>query len=554
MHPHAWYFGVIVTGGLTMIMHAKLRIVLAALAALVAVWMLGNLLIDVQLPRHSGHRGEVPAPASSAGTLREIFESLAVEGGADSRVELLHNNPEAWAARWRLLAEAREHLDVSYFILKQDIFGISFLGHLLHKAREGIQIRILLDAIGTKLSRQISGNDYLDTLVGTGNVVVKMYRPLFFRYVDAFLTLNPAAVMASDHDKILIADGHLALIGGRNIATEYFADPRDDPASFHDTDVLLGGSQIGAVLETAFDAGFESGEAHDVRREAVDIKDAGIDLLLAYEAMDAWLRGRPVPEKTAAAIRKKGFSWLDDLKKLPRLRGALRKKPAQPKAAEVCLLDSHPRLLSSDDPISRSLVRLVRSAHDEIFIQSPYLVLSRNIVSYFEEAAARGVRITVLTNSPVSSDNALSQAFFLEQWPEVMARVPTMRLFVAGDKHNLHGKLGAIDGQLALIGTYNIDPLGMAVTGELVAAIWSEPFARQLLAKPRGLIAAGPPRVYEYRIMRDGQGRPERDSDGNVVVAFGPRDHSSPEQWKAVQRYWKLLRAAEKLPGISKLP
>jgi phosphatidylserine/phosphatidylglycerophosphate/cardiolipin synthase-like enzyme len=282
--------------------------------------------------------------------------------------------------------------------------------------------------------------------------------------------------------------------------------------------------------------------------------DASADLTLAYEVMDAWLRGKPVPEETASAIRKKGFSWLDDLKKLPRLRGALREKPTGSITAEVRLLDSRPRLLRSDDPISRSLVRLARSAHDEIFIQSPYLVLSENVVSVLEEAAARGVRITVLTNSPVSSDNALSQAFFLEQWPEVMARVPTLRLFVAGDTHNLHGKLGTIDGQLALIGTYNMEPISMAFNSELVAAVWSAPFAGQLLAKPQRLIAGGPPRVYEYRIMRDGQGRPERDRNGKVIVAFGPEHHSSPGQWKAVQRYWKLLRLVKKLPGASKLP
>ncbi|MBZ0155087.1 MAG: phosphatidylserine/phosphatidylglycerophosphate/cardiolipin synthase family protein [Alphaproteobacteria bacterium] len=536
-------------------MHTKRLVVIvsASLATLAALWCIGTLLIDVHLPGRGGHRSEAPVPSYSAGTLREVFESLPVEGGVDSRIELLDDNPEAWAARWRLLGEARENLTISYFILKQDIFGVSFLGHLLHKAHQGVRIRILLDAIGTKLSRELSGNDYLDTLVGTGKVAVKMYRPLFFRYIDAFLTMNPAAVIASDHDKILAADGRLALIGGRNIALEYFADPRDYPKSFRDADVLLGGLRIGSVLEAAFDAGFESGDAHDVRREAVDIRDSRADLLLAYEAMDAWLRGSPFSEKTIAEIRKKGFSWIDDLKKLPRLRGALKKKPARPIAAEVRLLDSRPRLLTSDDPISRSLVRLAQSARGEIFIQSPYLVLSRHVVSLFEQAAARGVRITVLTNSPVSSDNALSQAFFLEQWPEVMARVPTLRLFVTGDRHTLHGKLGAIDGHLALIGTYNMDPLSMAVNSELVAAVWSAPFARQLLAKPQRLIAGGPPRIYEYRIARDRYGRPKRDRDGNVAIAFGPEHHSSPEQWKAVQRYWKLLRQAEKLPGFSKL-
>ena len=525
----------------------------AFLALLAAAWVLGNLLFRVQLPSHIEDRKETPLPAPEGTTLRDVFETFPLKGGPDSRIELLEGNPEAWAARWRLVAEARESLDVSYFILHQDVFGLSFLGHLLHKAREGVRIRILLDALGTRMSLDVSGNDYLDTLVGNRNIAVKMYRPLFFRFTDAFLTLKPIALTASDHDKILIVNRRLALTGGRNIGAEYFADPEDDALAFRDLDVLLAGREIGASLTAVFESEFESGEARPVAPDEVDVVDGGEDLLLAFRAMDAWLRGLPVPEETRSAIRGKGFSWLDDLAKLPRLRGALRGKPAESIVAEVRLLDSRPRLLESGDPISVSLLRLVHSANRDIVLQTPYLVLPREIVPVFENAAARGVRITVLTNSPNSTDNPPSQAFFLEQWPELLARVPTLRLFVFGDRHNLHSKVGTIDGRLVLTGTYNIDPFSMAVNGEVVAAVWSEPLARQVRANTQRFIDGGPPVVYEYRIARDAQGRPERDADGKAVVPFGPGDHSDPEQWKAVTRYWKLLRIAKMLPGSSRL-
>jgi predicted metal-binding membrane protein len=93
----------------------------------------------------------------------------------------------------------------------------------------------------------------------------------------------------------------------------------------------------------------------------------------------------------------------------------------------------------------------------------------------------------------------------------------------------------------------------MAVNGEVVAAAWSEPLARQFRTKTERLIAVGPPVVHEYRIARDGQGRPVRDGVGKVIVAFGPRDHSSPKQWKSVSSFWTLLRIAKKLPGTSRL-
>jgi len=90
----------------------------------------------------------------------------------------------------------------------------------------------------------------------------------------------------------------------------------------------------------------------------------------------------------------------------------------------------------------------------------------------------------------------------------------------------------------------------MAVNAELVAVVWWEEFAGRLQAKPRRLIEAGAPEIYEYRIARDESGAPIRNEDGEVVTAFGPRDHSSTEQWEKIQRYWLLLRIAEKLPWL----
>jgi len=518
------------------------RLVLLALAGMTATWLIGHLLLDVQFPDPLVTSADVAPFDGRDRSLREIFDSLPAEGAAESRVALLDDNLLAWAERWRLLANARKRLDISYFILEQDVFGIAFLGHLVHKAGQGLAIRVLLDAIGTNMSRDVQGNDYLDTLVQTPNVAVKLYRPLRYRFQDAFLTLNPAAIVASDHDKILLADGVHGLIGGRNIAAEYFSGLDVDSKAFRDADAVLTGRGAGAVLEVVFESQYDGGEAHAVTREIVDLLDSSSDLLLAYQAMDYWLRGDPIPEAVSARIRERRLPWLDELQARPGLRGVLVSPSPESVQAPVRFLDSRTRLIRTDDPITASLERLVRGAKKSIFIVNPYLVLSERAVSLLEDAARRGVDITVLTNSPLSSDNPLSQAFFLEQWPELMARVSTLRLFAAGDRHNLHGKFAVIDGQLGLLGTYNLDPLSMALNSELVAAVWSARFAERLLETGRRLIAEGPPTIHEYRIARDANGRPRRDEDGRAVVAFGPDDHLDRDDWTAVRSYRRLVR------------
>jgi phosphatidylserine/phosphatidylglycerophosphate/cardiolipin synthase-like enzyme len=525
------------------------RFVLIALVGVIASWLVGHLFLDVQFPDPVATSADAEPSHEREPPTREVFESLPAERTAAALVTLLDDNAMAWVERWRLLANARKRLDISYFILKQDVFGIAFLGHLIHKAGQGVTVRVVLDAIGTKMSRSVKGNDYLDTLVQTPNVTAKLYRPLRYRFQDAFLTLNPAAIVASDHDKILLADGVHGLIGGRNIAAEYFADLSVDPKAFRDADAVLAGRDTGAVLEAVFNSQYDVGEARRVTKETVDILDSSADLLLAYQTMDHWLRGEPFPEAVSARIRDRRLPWIDELQTHPTLRGALARSASESVQAPVRLLDSRTRLIRTDDPITASLARLVRGAKKSIFVVSPYLVLPEQAVKVLEDAARRGVKITILTNSPLSSDNPLSQALFLEQWPELMARVPTLRLFVAGDRHNLHGKFAVIDDQLGLLGTYNLDPLSMALNSELVVAVWSARFAEQLLKTGRQLITASPPTAYEYHIARNNAGRPLRDYDGRPIIAFGPNDHLKPDEWTVVRRYRWLVRGLKAVCG-----
>lgn len=514
------------------------RLLFVSMATLAAAWLLGRALLDVQLPGRQDGDGAFPEPMAPDLPLRAAFEALPSAGAETAPLRLLDDNAAAWTERWRLLDAAAAQLDVSYFILKEDVFGAAFLGHLIQRARAGVRVRLLLDAMGTRMSRNVRGNGYLDTLVATPNVVARRYRPLPFRYLDAFLTLNPGAVFASDHDKILLADGGRGLLGGRNISHEYFAPPDDAATAFHDTDLLVTGAYAGRRLAEAFEAQYLGGEARPLTRDRLDLWDSAEELRLAYAAMDAWLKGEPPSSAVVTAIADRGLPWLKELEALPGLRGALAAPRPPPLHAEVRLLDSRTRLVAADDPITRSLIRLVRSAKRELFIQSPYLVLPEAAVAVLADAAERGVRITVLTNGPASSDNAWSQAFFLEQWPRLLERVPTLALYAARDRHNLHGKFAAIDGRLALVGTYNLDPLSMTMNSELVLAAWSPAVVERLLDKPRARIAAGGPDTVRYRIARDAAGR--------LAAVAGPAPHGDAADGP-VPRYRQLIRLVRRL-------
>lgn len=518
----------------------------------IVVWIAANALFDFRPERPVSPSPTLQLdPYRSGMGLREVFETFPDHGAEQAELRLLQDNNIAWATRWDLLDKARHSIDISYFILRQDIFGVALLGHLLKKAQAGVKVRILLDAFGSRLSWHPQGNDYLDTLVNTGNVEVRMYRPLRNRVLEGLLHLSPVVALASEHDKLLIIDGQRAITGGRNVATEYFAHPDDAEFVFHDVEVEVRDRRAAAAMTTAFEAQYNADDSGQITREIVDIQSQSRDLGWAYQAMQAWLNGTPLSDQLTKDMAEQGLAWADELRDMKHLKGALAEPLPDYLSAEVRVLDSVTRFKEPGDPISDAAARLVKSARKEIFIQSPYVVLAEEAIEVFAQASARGVPVVMLTNSPASTDSMVSQAFFMEQWPQLLARIPTLRLYGSGADQKIHAKIASFDDTLSLVGTYNLSPESMAVNSEVMLAVWSPEFATKLTDNPRARLAAGEPKTYHYRIARNEDGTPKRDEDGEPIVEFGPEHHTEAKKMTKLQLYRKTLKAADMLPGVS---
>jgi cardiolipin synthase C len=493
------------------------------------------------------------APPTPQGDLAAAFAALPGQDVGEVPVRPLLANVDAWTERWRLLAAAEHSIDMNYFILTQDVFGMAVLGHLLHRAEQGVRVRLLLDTMGNAMGLGPDREDCLPALVGVPGVDIRIYRPLLERLQDALRHLNPMAALASNHDKILVVDGTSSLIGGRNIEARYFADAADLPQAFHDIDLTLETPAAAAPLIDAFERIYLADQIPSLDpAPAAERLRCLMEMRRVYQLMDDWLRTRPLANQVEtetpvpAVIEDR---WLTELARFPRLRGALERPRPDAVSARVVILNSLPRMMPQPDPISTSLFYLLHGSARQVLVASPYLVLTDDVALALKRVGQRGVPIVTLTNSPVSTDNPLSAMLFVEQWPEVMAAVPNLRLFAGGTQRNLHGKLTVFDGQVSLVGAYNLDPISLTLNGEIAAAIWSEELARRFSQQPRTIIEQGPPESYEYRIRRDEAGEPLRDDDGEVMVAFGPTDHSDPDAWDRPPRLWRLLRLAVHLPG-----
>lgn len=506
--------------------------------------------------------GNAPAPraAEAPKTLGATFDALKTIGGGPAKARLLSDNLDAWNERWAQLETAKTSIDASYFIFEKDPFGFAYLGFLLKKQMEGVKVRVMTDAVADTFGKNgfkmpLRGKDYLQELVNQGGEAY-IYHPIWQRPFDAFRF--DYSVLASNHDKIQVVDGKYGVTGGRNIAKDYFAHPDDLAAAWRDIDVSLEGEGPAKALTASFDAELNDSFARRVKPDRFgNWVKRDLELVGAYEMMDLWLKAPAFSAEDKALLRKepslkgaiveglvnqtvarlsrapngreleflkKNAASLVDHLEARGSRPAFEARKLEAHESETKILDQTSAAGTRVNDFAGALTSLIDAATKRVVIENPYVVLTEDMMKAMERAAKRGVEIIIGTNSPLSTDSAVTQAFFLEDWAYVLARIPGSRIFVATGDRKFHGKSAIIDDEISLVTTYNLDLLSGNVNSEVGAAVKSKAFAKDLM--DAFLADKDNPKngVLEYTIQKDAHGGAVL-KDGKPVPTFGPEDH-----------------------------
>lgn len=180
-------------------------------------WLLAILLVPVAgsaLYLLAGHRpkadgtpppGRMPPP----GIERMIWHGCATRRRDRNRIVQLHDGSDAFAALIAALQGARRYIHLSYYIFADDRIGRTIGDILMRKARSGIEVRLLYDAIGSWRLTQRSVRRLREA-----GIEAKPYAPLRFPYFSARANRR-------NHSKIAIVDGCIGFVGGINIAERY---------------------------------------------------------------------------------------------------------------------------------------------------------------------------------------------------------------------------------------------------------------------------------------------------------------------------------------------
>ena len=165
-----------------------------------------------------------------------------------NKVVLLQDGPSTYSAMFAAITAAKDHVNLETYILEDDEVGQRFAQLLIAKQRQGVQVNIIRDSVGT-LGTPLA---FFQNLIDNGVNVLE------FNPVNPLTARKAWALNQRDHRKLLIVDGSIAFLGGINISSVYSGGSfsqssraRPDGLAWRDTDLQLEGPVV-AELQKLF--------------------------------------------------------------------------------------------------------------------------------------------------------------------------------------------------------------------------------------------------------------------------------------------------------------
>ena len=332
---------------------------------------------------------------------RALEELAEMPFTSHNDARLLIDGREAFPAMFAGMEAANEYIIVQFYIIRDDTLGQQMKEILERKAREGVRVYVLFDEIGSyELPRA-----YRRDLATAGAIILPFRTSRGLR--------NRFQINFRNHRKIMIADGHVAYVGGLNVGDEYMGR----------------NSQFGAWRDVMV----------EVRGPVVQA------IQFAFLEDWYWATG-DVPD----------IDWTP----LPATGG---------NETALCLASDPSDVLET---CGLFFMHAINSAQKRIWIASPYFVPDTALVQALQLAALRGVDVRVML--PQKPDHKL---VYLAAFSYIDEAEPAGVKFYRFLPGFMHHKVILVDDDLAAVGTANFDNRSIRLNFEIMLLFANRPFA-----------------------------------------------------------------------------
>lgn len=420
-------------------------------------------------------------PADTPSALGKSLAPLRAAHPGQSGFRLLVTGHDALATRLALARSAQHTLDLQYYIADVDNTGKLLLEAALRAAQRGVRVRMLFDAMNFK-----DVDSTIAVLAATPNIEVRIFNPFGTADQGALGKLGNIVTHLDTltrrmHNKAMIADNQVAIVGGRNLGDSYF--DASHTLKFRDVDVIAAGPIVPSISRS-FDVFWNSEEAYPLA--AVDRKRHSAEAMrkVREDLRQHWQDTVERESMGDIEVPPLVQQWRQD-------RTALIWAPAR------FWSDTPDKIVDPKQdyvsPPAKRLGELMQQAQHEFLLISAYFVPHQRGVDMMGAMVARGVKVSVLTNSLAATDAPAVQAGYgpfrvpllqrgvsLYEYKPVSGKRPPTSVTGSRSRASLHTKAYEIDHRVVVIGSLNFDPRSVGLNTEIALEIESPTLAGQL--------------------------------------------------------------------------
>ncbi len=412
------------------------------------------------------------------------FADSSQTHGTMSGFHILPIGVDGFLTRVQMIDAAERTLDLQYFIFRGDETGHLITKALIRAAARGVRVRVLVDDGDTQ-----DGDERLLALDGRPSIEIRVFNPFAYRghaqlRRAAEFLFNGRRLNYRMHNKLIVVDNAVALIGGRNIGNQYFQ--MDPESQFADDDVFTAGPVV-RQLSARFDEYWNSNLA--IPAAALGARDASAHALRAKP-----LRGLDSKGIDYEAMLRSDQPYAGLLSGgLPLVWANSRVVCDSPDKKDVESGARRGRLMEPQVSEAASLART------ELLIITPYYLPAAREVRLIDTLRRQNVRVAILTNSLESAPLLLAQAGYSgyrEPLLEQGAEIYELRSLLGSTRgsgqtkgisrfgnYALHAKLFVFDRKRIFIGSMNFDQRSKRLNTEMGLIIDSPDLAGQIIAR-----------------------------------------------------------------------
>jgi cardiolipin synthase C len=445
------------------------------------------------------------APVKTEDEVGRTLQSRIEQHQPASGFRLVSTGIDGLLLRIELIEKAQSDLDLQYYILRADDSGKRLQEALLRAADRGVHVRIISDDAET-----VRGDEKLLQLSAHPRIEVRMFNPFSYRGHNGLLRamdflFHKSRLDYRMHNKLMVADGTVAVTGGRNIGDQYF---QIDPESqFGDDDVVAVGPVV-ARLEAEFAEYWNSPTVVPANR-------------LLLHKVDETTLARYRTELSAPHPLLKQYATAFD----ERLRAG---EPLHAILTDENALTWADATLVYDSPEKQKVRRGERLGHlmyppvaqkiaatrSDLLMVTPYFVPTPEEEHLLAQQAEHDVQIRVLTNSLTAAPDILAQAGYARHRPALLkdgVRLYEIRPNLGNTRgsgetrkiarfgtYALHAKLFVFDRDAVFIGSMNLDQRSVRLNTEMGLIIDSDHLADALTARFNALTS--PDNAYQVTL------------------------------------------------------